>query len=300
MDSEQGLILEYSSDIKIPRQRLMAKFCDLDTRKRDMARCGIDMQVLSVPLPGIDKLDLESAIKTCSVANNELSQVCERNSSFFCGLALLPIQSGEAAAHELRRATEELGLKGGYLHSNCGGKYLDSRDHEVLLAEAQRLGVPIFVHPTIPFDHHDMEQHRLASTFGLQVDLSLSLLRLVFSSALEHLPYLKLVVSHLGSTLPFISNRMDDEFSFARAPETKITRKPSDYIKTIYVDTVTMDYKPLEFAVQYFGADHVMFGSDYPFWDSSLHVSAVERSGLDSEEKEQIFSKTSSTLLKLD
>jgi aminocarboxymuconate-semialdehyde decarboxylase len=159
--------------------------------------------------------------------------------------------------------------------------------------------VPIFVHPTIPFDHKNMEEHRLASTFGLQVDLSLSLLRLIFSSALESLQNLKLIVSHLGSTLSFISNRIDDEFDFARTPETKIPRKPSEYVKRLYVDTVTVDPRPLEFAVNYFGSDHILFGSDYPFWDTSLHVKAISDSALCSDDKNKIFSETAGRLLKL-
>ncbi|MHB8565835.1 MAG: amidohydrolase family protein [Nitrososphaerales archaeon] len=299
LDSQQGLVLEYDSKIKIPRQKLLAKFTDLETRLSDMVNAGIDLQVLSVPLPGVDKLEPDFAIKTCAAANDEISKICQAYPSKFCGLALLPVQAGEAAGDELKRAVNDLGLKGGYLHSNCDGSYLDSKEHVAILAAAAKLGVPIFVHPTIPFEHKNMEQHRLASTFGLQMDLSLSLLRLIFSSAIEGLPNLRLIISHLGSTLPFISNRIDDEFGYAKASETTIPRKPSEYIKRFYVDTVTMDNKPLEYAVQYFGSDHIVFGSDYPFWETSLHIDAVERSRLAPAEKEEIFSKNAIGLLNL-
>ncbi|MDG7001374.1 MAG: amidohydrolase family protein [Nitrososphaerota archaeon] len=299
LDSQQGLVLEYDAKIRIPRQKLYSKFTDVETRQRDMVRDGIDMQVLSVPLPGADKLEPDASVKTCAAANDELANICQAHQTKFCGLALLPIQAGEAAADELRRAVNDLGLKGGYLHSSSNDSYLDSKECVMVLNVADKLGVPIFVHPTIPHDHKNMEQHRLASTFGLQMDLSLSLLRLVFSSDLESLPNLKLVVSHLGSTLSFISNRIDDEFEFAKSPETKILRKPSEYIKGFFVDTVTMDSRPLEFAEQYFGSDHMVFGSDYPFWDTSLHVKAVEDSSLSSDDKDRIYSKTATGLLKL-
>jgi 2,3-dihydroxybenzoate decarboxylase len=299
VDSDQSLVLEYSPDIQIPRQKLLAKFTELETRQRDMARDKIDMQVLSVPLPGVDKLDIETSIEMCRVSNDELAEICEKHPDNFCAFALLPIQSGEAAVDELRRAVSDLGLKGGFLHSNCEGNYLDSRNHLLLFKEAQRLGVPVFVHPTIPFDHVNMQEHRLASTFGLQVDLSLSLLRLIFSGVMEQLENLKLIVSHLGSTLPFISNRIDDEFGYAIAPETKIRGKPSQYIKKMYVDTATMDPEPLEFAKQYFGSGHIIFGSDYPFWDTSLHVNAVEKSSLSIEDRRRIYSENVASLLKI-
>ncbi|MGH2637832.1 MAG: amidohydrolase family protein [Rhabdochlamydiaceae bacterium] len=298
-DPQQGLILEYDTDIRIPRQKLLGKFTSVETRLLDMSRDGIDMQVLSVPLPGIDRLDPDSALSCCTIANDELSRICEAKPSKFCAFALLPVQSGYAAAQELRRAVKDLGFKGGYLHSNCAGKYLDSEEYLITLGEAERLGVPMFVHPTIPFNYRGMEKHRLASTFGLQADLSLSLLRFIFSSGLERFPNLKLIVSHLGSTLSFISHRIDDEFEFAKTPETMISRKPSEYIKRMYVDTVTIDPKPLEFAVEYFGSDHVAFGSDYPFWDTSAHVKAIEKSSLSREDKEQIYSKTAASLLRL-
>lgn len=299
LDTVKGLVLEYDSNIKIPRENLMAKFTDVGTRKDDMRRSGIDMQVLSVPLPGSDLLEPDYAIKTCAAANDELSSICEKNRSNFRGFALLPMQSGSAAIDELVRSVKDLGLCGGYLHSNSSGNYLDSKTHLELFGTASRLGVPIFVHPTIPSKHEDMKIHRLASTFGLQVDLSLSILRLVFSGILESLPNLKIIVSHLGSTLPFISNRLDDEFGYARAPETTIPKKPSEYLKRLYVDTVTMDSKPLEFAAGFYGSNHILFGSDYPFWESSLHIDAIRNAILSEGQREDIYWKTASTLLRI-
>ncbi len=295
-----GLVLEYGQGVKIPRQRLLAKFTDKQTRLNDMALAGIDMQVLLIPLPGVDKMDSNSAVEICRIANNGIADFCESNSDKFVGFAILPVQAGEEAIEELKRSINDLGLKGAFVHSNTNGRYLDSRDYREILKIACKLRVPVFVHPTIPIFHDNMEKHRLASTFGLQVDLSLSVLRLILDSGLEQNPDLKLIVSHLGSTLPFISNRIDDEFEFAREPETKIGKKPSVYIKRLYVDSATMDCRPLEFAVQYYGSDHIVFGSDYPFWDSSKHVNAVLNSDLNEDQKEDIFFRTASKLLDLD
>ena len=296
-DANGDLVLEYEQKVKIPRQKLMAKFTDRQTRLSDMAAAGIDLQVLSIPLPGVDRMDPKSAVETCREANNGIAEFCENNADKFVGFALIPVQAGEEAIEELRRSANDLGLKGVYVHSNTNGGYLDSKDYREVLKAACKLNIPVFVHPTIPFIHDNMEIHRLATTFGLQVDLSLSLLRLILDAGLEDNPDVKLIVSHLGSTLPFISNRMDDEFEFARAPETKISKKPSEYIRRLYVDTVTMDSRPLEFAMNYFGSDHMVFGSDYPFWDSSKHVNAVLKSNLSQDQKEDIFFRTASKLL---
>lgn len=301
-DAAGGLVLEYDPKIRIPRQKMLAKFTDASTRLRDMSRNGIDSQVVSIPLPGCDLLDVESSIKICKIANDGLANLCHKYPSKFIGFALLPIQAGGSmAAEELRRSVKDLGLKGAYLHSNANGLYLDSEECLSVLREANRLSIPVFVHPTIPNSHSNMQSHRLATTFGLQADLSLSILRLVLSSALDSpsLSTLKIIVSHLGSTLPFISNRIDDELEFAKAPETKISRKPSDYLKSFYVDTVTMDNKPLEYAVKYYGANHIVFGSDYPFWETEKHLEAIQESNLTSDEKDYILHKTANGLLDL-
>ncbi|MCL5067514.1 MAG: amidohydrolase family protein, partial [Thaumarchaeota archaeon] len=250
-DTSSGLVLEYEPKIRIPRQKMLGQFSDASTRLRDMSKNGIDTQVVSIPLPGCDMLDGESAVRICKIANNGLGDLSQKHPSRFIGFALLPIQAGGSqAAEELRRAVNDLGLKGAFLHSNANGLYLDSEEYVSVLREANRLSIPVFVHPTIPHSISNMESHRLATTFGLQADLSLSILRLILSSALDSpsLSSLKIVVSHLGSTLPFISNRMDDELGFAKAPETRITKRPGDYLRGMYVDTVTMDNMPLEFA----------------------------------------------------
>jgi len=299
IDENGGLLLEYGENLKIPRQRLLAKFTDRQTRLNDMESAGIDLQVLSIPFPGVDKMDQKSAVDICRVANEGIAEFCESDSDKFVGFALLPMQAGGEAVEELRRSVKDLGLKGAYVHSNTNGMFLDSKDYREVMIAATKLGVPVFVHPTIPFVHDDMARHRLAATFGIQADLSLSLLRLVLGSGLEEIPDLRLIVSHLGSMLSFISNIIDDEFEFARAPETKISMKPSEYIKRLYVDTVTMDIRPLEFAHQYFGSDHIVFGSDYPFWDSSKHVDAVLKSNLTDDQKEDVFFRTASKLLNL-
>jgi len=300
-DESSGLTLEYDPSIRIPRQRFLSKFTDSETRIREMNADGIDLQVLSIPLPGADKVHPDFAVELCRAANDGLAELTHRYPSRFAAFALLPVQAGgPVASNELRRAVKDLGLKGGFVHSNANGRYLDSDAHVTIMSEATKLGVPIFVHPTIPSSYTGMEQHRLASTFGLQVDLSLSLLRLVFSGIFDSLPSLKIIVSHLGSTLPFIMNRIDDEFAFARAAETKLSRMPGEYLRRLYVDTATMDSHPLEFAVRFFGASHVAFASDYPFWDTKKHVRAIADSRLAPPEKEQIFSGTAKFLLGLD
>ena len=298
--NEQGKIyLAYSEQIVIPRSSNLEKFTEPKKRISEMDANEIDVQVLTIPLPGCDRLGAEEAVEVCRVANDSLAQVCNEFPDRFSGLALLPVQS-EEATDEFKRAVKDLGLTGGHVHSNTNGKMLDSQEYNAIFKVANSLNVPVFVHPTIPFHLSNMDNYRLANTFGLQVDLSLSLLKMIFGGILERMPRLKIIAAHLGSTLPFIMNRIDDEFQFIKPSDAKISELPSHHLKRLFVDTVTRDAIPLKYALNYFGADHVLFGSDYPFWNTKEHVETLDSLDIRAEEKEKIFWMNAARLLGID
>lgn len=299
IDGEGKIHLTYSDKIVISRYKLIKKFTDPEERIKDMDACDIDVQVLTIPLPACDKLEAEEALNVCKVANDGLAQVCDNYPDRFVGLALLPVQSIDAAKDEFKRGVKDLGLKGGYVHSNANGKMLDSPEYTTIFRLADSMNVPIFVHPTIPSNSSNMENYRLANTFGLQVDLSLSLLKLIFCGTLEDLPNLKLVISHLGSTLPYIANRMDDEFQFIKPDDTCISQLPSSYLKRLFVDTVTRHEGPLRYAIDYFGSNHILFGSDYPFWNTTEHVDTVINLKLPPNEEGKLFGDNALNILGL-
>ncbi len=298
-NDEGRIFLAYSEKIVIPRYATFEKFTDPKKRISEMDASGIDIQVLTIPLPGCDRLGAEEAVEACRVANDGLAHVCNEFPDRFRGLALLPVQS-EDAKDEFKRAVEDLGLNGGHVHSNANGKMLDSPEYEVIFEVANSLKVPVFIHPTVPFHGSGMDNYRLANTFGLQVDLSLSLLKMIFGGILERMPNLKIIAAHLGSTLPYISNRIDDEFQFIRPSDAKISALPSRYLKRFFVDTVTRDSGPLKYALNYFGADHVLFGSDYPFWNTKEHIETLDSLDVGAEEKYKFFGANAARLLGID
>ena len=75
-------------------------------------------------------------------------------------------------------------------------------------------------------------------------------------------PNLKIVISHTGGALPYQSGRMDKNSKNARLP-----RPPSEYFRRMYSDTVSPHTEGIQFAIDYYGIDQVMYGSDYPCWE---------------------------------
>jgi aminocarboxymuconate-semialdehyde decarboxylase len=106
----------------------------------------------------------------------------------------------------------------------------------------------------------------------------------VFSGLMERHPNLKIVMSHTGGALPYQSGRIDKNGKNAKLP-----RVPSTYIRRMYTDTVSPHSMGIKFAIDYYGIDHIMYGSDYPCWDPATALALIEEIGLPESDLEKIL-----------
>jgi predicted TIM-barrel fold metal-dependent hydrolase len=170
------LLIYYEGDYNI----VVDSHIDIKERLKVMNRCGIDMQVLTLTTPGVEREPLETGIKLAEITNNEFKNIIEKYSERFLAFAALPLQNPIIAATELERAVKNLGLSGGTLMTNVSGKSLDSKDFLPIFEKAVELDVPLFIHPTSPINSKGMKDYRLVPIIGFGIDTSLTILRLVF------------------------------------------------------------------------------------------------------------------------
>jgi aminocarboxymuconate-semialdehyde decarboxylase len=109
-------------------------------------------------------------------------------------------------------------------------------------------------------------------------------MRLVLSGMMERHPKLKIVMSHTGGALPYQSGRMDKNSDKARLP-----RPASHYLKRMYTDTVSPHAAGMKFAIEYYGIDNVMYGTDYPCWDPATALKLLAELGLSKADQQKIF-----------
>jgi aminocarboxymuconate-semialdehyde decarboxylase len=57
----------------------------------------------------------------------------------------------------------------------------------------------------------------------------------------------------------------------------------------MYTDTVSPHMPGIKFAIEYFGTDHVMYGSDYPCWSPATALQLFEEIGLSAAEQAKIL-----------
>ena len=124
---------------------------------------------------------------------------------------------------------------------------------------------------------------------------------MTLSGLLEELPDLKLVLSHLGGTLPYLVGRIDDGYRIFKSSQNKIKHPPSKYLKKMYLDAASFYEPALECALDFWGADKLVLGSDYPYgWVGELKrcVESVENLGLEADELDKILNRNAVELFK--
>src|SRR5207248_2594462 len=147
------------------------------------------------------------------------------------------------------------------------GGYPDDDDARPFFALATELDIPVFMHPpSVGFGEERMKEFRLASSVGRPFDACLALARLIVRGVFEQFPSVKFVASHLGGGICEIIGRMDYAYELRDnplilgpyGPPLFITRKPSEYLRMIYFDTVSYHAPAVECAIRTVGADRLI------------------------------------------
>ncbi|HKM50108.1 MAG TPA: amidohydrolase family protein [Candidatus Bathyarchaeia archaeon] len=296
-DDQGRLLIQYTGDYNV----VADSHVNLGDRLKAIDKAGIDMQVLTLTTPGVERETSERGIKLSRLANDEFGQIKEKYPDRFTALATLPVQEPEAAVTELERAVKECGLPGALLFSNTNGRSLDSKEYMPLYEKAVKLDVPLFIHPTTPINYAAMEDYRLVPIMGFTVDTTLAVLRLVFSGVLKRLPNLKLVASHLGGVFPYLRGRI--EIAYKAYPECKvnISEPPSFYLKKIWADSVCYNTDVFMSTYAFSGAEKLVLGTDFPHEIHDLYhaVERIKSLKITEEQKEMILGENAAKLLKL-
>jgi aminocarboxymuconate-semialdehyde decarboxylase len=198
------------------------------------------------------------------------------------GIATLPLQEPAAAAGELERAVHERGLVGAQIGTNCGPRQLDAPELEPVLEAAERLGVPLVLHPYYVGPKPGLEDFYLTNSLGNPLDTCVAAVRLIHTGALDRFPRLKIVLVHGGGFLPYQLGRFDRSFAVRPEPRGRIGRTPSAYLDRFWLDTITHSDPALAFLAGLVGERRLVVGSDLPFdMGDPRPVDRLPRLGID-------------------
>jgi aminocarboxymuconate-semialdehyde decarboxylase len=274
---------------------------NIEKRLKDMDKGGMDMQILSMTTPSVYSMEPKDSIAFARLVNDETSAIAEKYPDRFAGMATLPFNDIDGAMDELDRAVNDLGMKGVVTFSNLAGKTLDSPELWPIYDKISRMGVPLFMHPFTPLAGDIFKDYRLAPMIGFPFDTSLGALRMIFSGVFVKYPSLKLILAHLGGTLPYLLERLD--FCYRAYPECKvnISRPPSEFLRNMYYDTVTFYQPALNCAYDFVGTEKMLMGSDYPhvIGDLPRAITSIRESAFTEEEKKMILGENARKLFSI-
>jgi aminocarboxymuconate-semialdehyde decarboxylase len=270
---------------------------DVEAKLADMDDAGIHRAVLSVNMPGVDGFG-ELAVATARAVNEGMRAAVARDPERLAWMAVVPMERPEAVAKELARSAA-LGACGVMVGSNVAGRPLDLDTDAGLFDTAHELGLAIMVHPAFPLAAATVSEYQLTSILGFLFDTTTVTLRLVLAGMFDRYPDLKFVVSHVGGLIPFIVGRIDYLSTERPGGTGSLSVPPSEHLRKLYVDSVCLWPPALRLGVEFFGADHVMFGTDHPYWPMPLAVQTLDDAGLAPADERQVVSGSASALLGL-
>lgn len=273
---------------------------DVDARLAAMDAAGVDVQLLS------HRTDLsayalrgDAGPAYARAFNDIMAAEVARRPDRFLALGTVPLQKPEAAAEELRRAVEDLGMAGVEIASTVDGTSLDQAGLEPFWEAASELRCFVLLHPFNPLPGVDLGRYFLDNMVGRPAESTVAIAQLMFSGVLERHPDLVLCLVHGGGFLPYQLGRWEKGFGVVpHLTQQHISTPPRELARRLYYDSLVHIPEALEYLVRVVGADRVVTGSDYPY---EMHerrpVEAVRRTALSAADQDLILSRNVERLL---
>jgi len=249
-----------------PFMTLMPGMFDYDERIRAMDAAGVDIAVVTLTSPNVFWGSAKTSLLAAQLVNDDMAARQKRYGGRIRFMASLPWQHPKLALPELKRACDELGAVGVMVLANIGGESLTDKAFAPVWKEIDKRGLPVLVHPTAPpgVGAMDMSRFQLTASIGFTFDTSLAIARMIYDGFFDRHRRLKIIAGHGGGALPFLISRMDQCYDHIPACREKIAVRPSEYLPQIYADAVVFSPDVLDLCLKTFGADNVLYGSDYP------------------------------------
>lgn len=277
------------------------RITDLSERAEWMGRNGIGVQILAPELRYVMPLRGTGEEDSWARRVNDAVAADIEGRGEFAALALVPLVDGDRAATELERATRDLGLCGGMIHSTPVGGL--AADHlNPLWAAAVDLDVPLVLHSSASVGDDRLQRFDLDVRIGRSHDVGAAGAELIFGGAMDRFEALNIVLVTGGGSLPFLCARLDQDYRLNEDNRTT-DRTPSEYVSRFYFDSLVFGADQFDLLFDIAGADHIMLGTDWPIPlfedDPQVFVRDVTKDRLTEDEVDGVLGRTATELFSL-
>lgn len=280
-------------------------------RLTSMNANGISVQVLSVDSFGANMLSPETAPAFAFRYNNLIAEKISAYPDRFSAFANLPMTAPLAAADELGRAVNDLGFRGAMIRGLTEDLFLDHPKFAPILERAEKLQVPIYLHPGLPPKGvADSYYSNLAGKPGLveslacygwgwHAETALHVLRLLAAGVFDRYPKLKFIIGHMGEMLPMMMVRSDKALKPGNGGANQRSLIETFHEQLYITTSGFFTLPPLRIALDTFGIDNIMFSVDYPFSTNEMGAAFLDRLELNQEKLEKLAHRNADKLLRL-
>ncbi|MBN1368564.1 MAG: amidohydrolase family protein [Dehalococcoidales bacterium] len=289
---------------------------DLDTRFRIMDKYDPLVQVINL-WPWLGNLSYtKKAVDLAKIGNDALAElVMKYPERFPSAIACLPMNNTDEMLKEADRAIKDLHFRGIMLHTPVNDKPLDSPEFMPLYEMMSKYNLPILLHPVREPNYADYKTEKVSRNqiwclFGWVYETTAAMTRLVFSGVFEKYPNLKIVTHHCGAMVPYLEQRIIqfyDSYEMNYGEKYNLPRSPIKYFKMFYNDTAIYGNSPaLMCAHAFCGAEHLLFGCDFPYGDVQggfrnirQTINAIEEMNISEADKKKIYEDNARDLLNI-
>lgn len=235
-----------------------------DQLLEQLEKSGIDRAVVSIPPPFFRQdLDAEETAEWVRAVNDGLAKVAAAEEEFL-PLAYLPLEHPELAIAEQRRLREQDGWVG--YCASAGGRSVSLADPALapLWRALDEDAALLLLHPGTSPDER-LEEFYLHNLLGNPVETAIAAAQLVFGDVLPTHPRMRVLLVHCGGCVPDLVPRWDHGVATDRAGLKPLTEPPSTAVRRFFVDCLVHDPGAIDRAIEVFGEDKIVLGSDWPF-----------------------------------
>ena len=279
----------------------------LGDRLRAMDEQGIDVEALSIN-PYWYKAERDVAKEIVRIQNAKLAEACAAHPERFVAFATVALQYPDLAAEQLEEGVKKYGLRGAGIGGSVNGEDLGDPKFDPFWAKAEQLGVVVFMHPQAAGIASEIPKRLKGNGFldnviGNPLETTIALSHLIFEGTLDRFPGLKICAAHAGGYLPSYAGRMDhgcltQPARCAGGPYGPIKKKPSEYLKQMYYDTMVFTPEGLRHLAAEVGVSQLMIGTDFPFpWTKTAVDHVLGTPGLSDADKVAILGGNAMKLL---
>jgi len=291
--------------IAIPTQGTQEIFGLTPARLGTMDREGIDLQVFSVNAFWYS-VGRDLATRLIDLQNQKLAAICRTSPDRYKAFASVALQYPDLAAQQMEDGIKKYGLSGVAIGGSVEGQELSDRKFDPFWAKAEELQALVFMHPQDSENATGISKRArgsgvLGNVIGNPLETTFFLSHMIMEGVLDRFPNLKILAAHGGGYLGSYPDRLDVGCSvFPKQCTVKLKKKPTDYLRQIYVDSIVFTPEGLRHLVAVFGAGQIVSGTDYPYlWTTTPVDLVMSTPGLSDADRIAMLGGTAAKLLKM-